>query len=297
VQRDFLDASPQLRKENRIKTITGTLQIEGSTLTEAQVSAVLDGKPVLASARELAEVQGAIAAYDRLNELNPYKLNDLLEAHRLMMGDVLKQAGAFRDKPVGVYKGKEVVHVAPPAHKISGLMAELLAWAKESDAHPLIVSSVFHYEFEFIHPFMDGNGRMGRLWQTLMLAQWKPLFADMPLESVIKMHQQEYYQALGSADAAADSTVFITFMLNSILQTLENASVNAPQNALVNIEGMKTPDAIIALVQADSSITRQQMAERMGKDVRTIARAIKNLQDEVKLQRVGSDKAGHWEVL
>ena len=297
MQRDFLDASPQLRKENLIKTITGTLQIEGSTLTEAQVSAVLDGKPVLASARELAEVQGAIAAYDRLNELNPYKLNDLLEAHRLMMGDVLKQAGAFRDKPVGVYKGKEVVHVAPPAHKISGLMAELLAWAKESDAHPLIVSSVFHYEFEFIHPFMDGNGRMGRLWQTLMLAQWKPLFADMPLESVIKMHQQEYYQALGSADAAADSTVFITFMLNSILQTLENASVNAPQNALVNIEGMKTPDAIIALVQADSSITRQQMAERMGKDVRTIARAIKNLQDEVKLQRVGSDKAGHWEVL
>lgn len=234
VQRDFLDASPQLRKANRIKTITGTLQIEGSTLTEEQVSAVLDGKPVLASARELAEVQGAIAAYDKLNELNPYKLDDLLEAHRLMMGAVLKQAGSFRSKPVGVYKGKEVVHVAPPAHKISGLMAELFDWVKQSDAHPLIVSSVFHYEFEFIHPFIDGNGRMGRLWQTLMLTQWKPLFADMPLESVIKTHQQEYYKALGSADAAADSTVFITFMLKSILQTLENALVNAPRSDQVS---------------------------------------------------------------
>jgi len=183
----------------------------------------LDGKPVMASVRELAEVKGAIAAYDKLNALNPYKLDDLLEAHGLMMGEVLTRAGQFRDKAVGVYKGKEVVHVAPPAHKISGLMAELLAWAKQSDAHPLIVSSVFHYEFEFIHPFIDGNGRMGRLWQTLMLAQWKPLFVDMPLESVIKTHQQDYYQALGSADSAADSTVFIEFMLKAILQTLENA--------------------------------------------------------------------------
>jgi len=159
------------------------------------------------------------------------------------------------------------------------------------------VSSVFHYEFEFIHPFIDGNGRMGRLWQTLMLAQWKPLFVDIPLESVIKIHQQEYYKALASADSAADSTVFITFMLNSILQTLENALANALQNAPVNIEGMKTPDAIIALVHSDSSITRQQMAEQIGKDIRTIGRAIKKLQDEGKLQRVGSDKSGHWKLL
>jgi len=297
VQRDFLDASPQLRKANRIKTITGTLQIEGSTLSEEQVSAVLDGKPVLASVRELAEVKGAIAAYDKLDGLNPYKLDDLLDAHSLMMGEILTRAGQFRDKAMGVYKGKEVVHVAPPAHKISGLMAELLEWAKQSDAHPLIVSSVFHYEFEFIHPFVDGNGRMGRLWQTLMLAQWKPLFVDMPLESVIKIHQQDYYQALGSADSAADSTVFIEFMLNAILQTLENASVNALKNAPVNIEGMKTPDAIIVLVQADSSITRQQMAEKIGKDIRTIGRAIKKLQDEGNLKRIGSDKSGHWEAL
>jgi len=297
VQRDFLDASPQLRKANRIKTITGTLQIEGSRLSEEQVSAVLDGKPVLASVRELAEVKGAIAAYDQLNALNLYMLDDLLEAHRLMMGEVLAHAGQFRDKAVGVYKGKEVVHVAPPAHQIPGLMAELLVWAKQSDAHPLIVSSVFHYGFEFIHPFMDGNGRMGRLWQTLMLAQWKPLFVDMPLESVIKMHQQDYYQALGNADSAADSTVFITFMLKAILQTLKNAPVSAPQNAPVNIVTMKTPDAIMALISANPNITRAAMAAQIGKDMRTIGRAIKKLQDEGKLKRIGSDKSGHWQLL
>lgn len=297
VQRDFLNASPQLRKENRIKTITGTLAIEGSTLTEDQVSAVLDGKPVLASVRELAEVQGAIAAYDKLNELNPLKLDDLLEAHRLMMGEVLNHAGEFRKKQVGIYKGKKVVHVAPPAQQISALMADLFAWVNQSDAHPLITSSVFHYEFEFIHPFIDGNGRMGRLWQTLMLAGWKPLFADMPLESVIKTHQQEYYQALGTSDSAANSTAFITFMLKAILQTLGNAPVNALVNAPVNIEGLKTPDAILALLEADPRLTRGQMAEQIGKDIRTIGRAIKKLQDEGKLRRVGSDKSGHWEIL
>ncbi len=297
VQRDLLNASPQLRKENRIKTITGTLQIEGNTLTEAQISAVLEGKPVLASARELAEVQGAIAAYDKLNTLNPYKLDDLLEAHRLMMGDILKQAGTFRNQPVGVYKGKDVVHVAPPAHQVSGLMAELIHWIQQTDVHPLIASSVFHYELEFIHPFIDGNGRMGRLWQTLLLAQWHPLFANIPLESVIKLHQQDYYQALSRADSDANSTVFITFMLKAIQQTLENAPVNAPQNAPVNIKGMKTPDAIIALVQANRSITRQQMAEIIDKDIRTIGRAIKKLQDTGRLKRIGSDKTGYWEVL
>ena len=297
VQRDFLNASPQLRKENRIKTITGTLAIEGSTLTEDQVSAVLDGKPVLASVRELAEVQGAIAAYDKLNELNPLKLDDLLEAHRLMMGEVLNHAGEFRKKQVGIYKGKKVVHVAPPAQQISALMADLFAWVNQSDAHPLITSSVFHYEFEFIHPFIDGNGRMGRLWQTLMLAGWKPLFADMPLESVIKTRQQEYYQALGTSDSAANSTAFISFMLKAILQTLENAPANAPVSAPVNIEGLKTPDAILALLEADPRLTRGQMAEQIGKDIRTIGRAIKKLQDEGKLQRVGSDKSGHWEIL
>ena len=302
VQRDFSNASPQLRKQNRIKTITGTLQIEGNTLTEEQVSAILEGKRVLASVRELAEVKGAIVAYEALNKLNPLSLDDLLQAHDLMMGDVLTNAGRFREKSVGIYKGKEVVHIAPPAHQVSGLMAELIEWLQTTDCHPLISSSIFHYEFEFIHPFVDGNGRMGRLWQTLILSHWKPLFNNVPLESVIKECQQDYYDALGQADDSADSTAFIVFMLQAILNTIEqnapaNAPANTPDNAPVNIEGLKTPDAILALVAQDSFITRAKLAELIGKDIRTIARAIKKLQDTDKLERVGSDKTGHWQVL
>jgi len=168
--------SPQLRKTNKIKTITGTLQIEGNTLSEEQVSALLDGKRVLGSVRELAEVQGAIVAYEQLNQLDPVSTNDLLKAHGLLMGDVLKKAGQFRSQSVGIHQGDKVIHIAPPAHQVSGLMADLLIWLKNSEHHPLISSSVFHYEFEFIHPFMDSNGRMGRLWQTLILSRWKPVF-------------------------------------------------------------------------------------------------------------------------
>ena len=298
VQRDFLDASPQLRRANRIKTITGTLAIEGSTLSEAQVGAVLDGKIVHASPRELAEVQGAIAAYEQLQQLDPFKLDELLRMHRLMMGDLLPRAGHFRNEAVGIYKGQDVVHVAPPAHRVSGLMADLFQWINESDQHPLIVSSVFHYEFEFIHPFKDGNGRMGRLWQTLLLAQWKPLFFDLPLESVIKEHQQAYHQALGSADEAVESTLFIEFMLGAILQTLaKNAPPNAPLNAPVNLHALKTTDAILHLLGDNPHLTRKEMAAQIGKDVRTIGRVIKTLQENGLLQRVGSAKTGYWELL
>jgi len=298
VQRDFSSASPQLRKQNRIKTITGTLQIEGNTLTEEQVSGILEGKRVMASVRELAEVKGAIVAYEQLANLNPLSLDDLLQAHNLMMGDLLNRAGQFREKSVGIYKGKEVVHVAPPAHQVSGLMAELVDWLQVTDCHPLISSSIFHYEFEFIHPFVDGNGRMGRLWQTLLLSRWKPLFNTLPLESVIKDNQQDYYDALGQADDLADSTHFIVFMLQAILKTLDqNVLANASVNAPVNINDLKTTDAIIELLKSNPQLTRKEMAELIGKDIRTIGRAIKTLQESERLQRVGSDKTGYWQIL
>lgn len=292
-----LNASPQLRKQNRVKTLAGTLAIEGNTLTEEQITAVIEGKPVLGSVRELAEVKGAIAAYDALPTWQPDNVDHLLTAHGLMMSEILTNAGRFRDKAVGIQKGKEVHHVAPPAHQVSGLMADLTQWLRLAKDHPLITSSVFHYEFEFIHPFSDGNGRMGRLWQTLILSQWHPLFLSLPLESVIKEHQQQYYQALEDADQQADSTPFIHFMLSVIAQTLaQNAPANAPVNTPVNIEAMKTPEAILHLLQNNSHLTRQQLAEQIGKDVRTIARAIAKLQQTGKLTRIGSDKTGHWEV-
>ncbi|MCF6229737.1 MAG: Fic family protein [Gammaproteobacteria bacterium] len=290
--------SPQLRKTNKIKTITGTLQIEGNTLSEEQVSAILEGKRVLGSARELAEVQGAVSAYEQLSQFTPASMDDLLKAHALLMGDILKNPGKFRSQSVGIHQGKKVIHVAPPAHQVSGLMADLMTWLDSCEHHPLISSSVFHYELEFIHPFMDGNGRMGRLWQTLILSRWNPVFGYLPLESIIRDHQQAYYQALAQADNEAKATAFITFMLDSILQTLEkNAPVNALENAPVKLEEMKTTEAILVLVAQNEQITRQEMATYIGKDIRTIGRAIKQLQEKQQLKRVGSDKTGHWELL
>lgn len=292
-----LNASPQLRKQNRIKTITGTLAIEGNTLTEEQITAIVEGKPVLGSVRELAEVKGAIAAYETLPDFQPGNLDDLRAAHGLMMAEVLTEAGAFRSKGVGIHKAGVVHHVAPPAHQVSGLMADLAGWLQRANDHPLITSSVFHYEFEFIHPFSDGNGRMGRLWQTLILSKWHPLFLSLPLESVIKDHQQDYYQALEEADQQADSTPFIHFMLSVIAETLaQNAPVNAPASAPVNVTGLKTPEALLQLLHHNNQLTRQQLAQLLGKDVRTIARALAKLQQAGKVTRIGSDKTGHWEV-
>ncbi|HQT81379.1 MAG: cell filamentation protein Fic [Ferrovum sp. 37-45-19] len=300
-----LNASPQLRKQNRIKTLVGTLAIEGNTLTEEQITAILDGKPVMGSVRELAEVKGAIASYDALPTWKPDSIEDLLTAHGLMMSDILVNAGRFRDKAVDIQKGKVVHHVAPPAHQVSGLMADLTQWLKQTKDHPLITSSVFHYEFEFIHPFSDGNGRMGRLWQTLILSQWHPLFLSLPLESVIKDHQPLYYQALEEADEKADSTPFIHFMLSVITETLAqnapvnapvNASVNVPANALVSVARLKTPEAILALLAANPLLTRKQLANAIGKDIRTIGRALAKLQQAGKIKRIGADKTGHWMV-
>ena len=300
-----LNASPQLRKQNRIKTITGTLAIEGNTLTEEQITAIVEGKPVMGSVRELAEVKGAIAAYEALPGYQPANLNHLLSAHGLMMADILVNAGEFRRKAVGIHKAGVVHHVAPPVHQVSGLMADLAGWLQQAKDHPLITSSVFHYEFEFIHPFSDGNGRMGRLWQTLILSQWHPLFLSLPLESVIKDNQSRYYQALEEADQQADSTPFIHFMLWVIAQTLAqnspvnapvNAPVHAPVNRVVAVPGRKTPDAIVALLMANPTLTRQQLADALGKDLRTIGRAIAQLQQAGRLQRIGSDKTGHWEI-
>lgn len=301
-----LNVSPQLRKQNRIKTITGTLAIEGNTLSEEQITAIIEGKPVLGSVRELAEVKGAIAAYETLVNFKADSITDLLTAHGLMMADILTKAGQFRSKAVGIHKGGEVHHVAPPAHQVSGLMADLMQWLKQAKDHPLITSCVFHYEFEFIHPFADGNGRMGRLWQTLILSQWHPLFLSLPLESMIKDNQSLYYQALEEADAQADSTVFIQFMLNTISKALtqalaQNVPVNAPVNAPLkstpaNIAGLKTTDAILLLLQDNPQLTRQQLADEIGKDLRTIGRAISKLQQSNQLKRLGSDKTGYWQV-
>lgn len=215
---------PKLRRENRIKSIHASLAIENNTLTLEQVTAVIAGKRVLGKPSEIQEVKNAFAAYEAMSEWNPHAVKDLLAAHRLLMSGLVDGAGRFRTRSVGIAQGERVVHLAPPADRVPGLMKDLLAWVKRTDTHPLVASSVFHYELEFIHPFADGNGRMGRLWQTLILSRWNPLFAFLPVESVIRDRQADYYRVLGACDKAGNSTAFIEFLLSALLTALREVS-------------------------------------------------------------------------
>lgn len=219
-----LSANPTLRRTNRIRTIHGSLAIEQNTLTLEQVTAVLNGKQVLAPPKDIAEVKNAYEIYERLDELDPYSVDDLLTAHSIMTRGLVDESGVFRSKPVGVVDQEgHVLHFGTLPQYVPNLVMELLDWVKSSDVHMLIRSCVFHYEFELIHPFADGNGRVGRLWHTLLLSKWNPAFAWLPVESIIHDRQQEYYAAINASNDAGESTVFIEFMLSAIKTSLMDA--------------------------------------------------------------------------
>lgn len=209
---------PKLRRLNRIKTIQGSLAIEGNTLTLEQVTAVLDGRRVVGPGKDILEARNANAAYEAASELDPYSINALLRAHRTLMNGLVPDAGKWRSGHVGILKGSKVSHLAPKAHFVQGMIKDLLVFVKKSKASPLVTSSVFHHRFEFIHPFSDGNGRMGRLWQHLLLVRFHPVFEFVPVESIIRDRQAKYYAALERADRDDDSTVFSEFMLEAILE-------------------------------------------------------------------------------
>ena len=233
-----LEQGLRLRRANRIRTVQGSLAIEGNTLTEAQITAILEGKRVIAPPREIQEARNALAAYEALPSWTPHKRADVLAAHRLLMMGLLDEAGRYRRGGVGVMSGETVIHMAPPASRVDSLMNDLLGWLKKTDQHPLIASCVFHYEFEFIHPFSDGNGRMGRLWQTLILSRWNPIFANVPVESLVHQNQQAYYQALQNSTNGSDSAPFIEFMLQMILRAFrENLTpqVTPQVNSLLGV--------------------------------------------------------------
>lgn len=211
---------PRLRRENRIKTIHSSLAIEHNSLSIEQVTAVIDGKRILGSPLEIKEVQNAYEAYELMLSLDPLNIDDPLLAHRLMMKDLEKENGRFRSGGVGIFEGDRLIHAALPANYVPQLIADLFEWYKRSELHILIKSCVFHYEFEFIHPFADGNGRMGRMWHTLLLSQWNELFAWLPVEELIKARQQEYYSTLAKADKQADCSCFIEMMMHLILDAL-----------------------------------------------------------------------------
>jgi Fic family protein len=279
--------SPKLRRENQVKTLAGTLEIEGNYLGEEKITAILDGKRVLGTNMELAEVEGTINAYKLLEEYKCYKLEDLLKAHSLLMRGILESAGSFRT--VRVVVGE---HIPPIPMILPHLMDELFEWLETSDEHPLIKSCVFHYEFEYIHPFLDGNGRIGRLWQSVILYQWRSIFSSLPTESLIRDNQKAYYDALQVSNMMEESTAFIEFMLGVILDTIENV----PKVVTKNVPNDRA-FFILKYMIADSTVTIKELAELLKVNEKTIKRDIEKLKELGKVKRTGSARKGIWQVV
>ena len=290
------DDKLKLRKANRIKAIHSSLAIEGNTLSEGEVQAILDGKKVVAPLKEIQEVRNAIKTYELYPKLNPFSIQDLLLAHRTMMAGLVDEAGMFRSGGVGVFDGDKPIHIAPPADKVKGLMNELFGWLENSDDHLLIRSCVFHYEFEFIHPFSDGNGRTGRLWQSLILGKLNPIFEHLPVENMVYANQQEYYNAINRSSDLGDSGPFIDFMLGEIL----NALVGHQGKSNAEIAGEMglgyLHERVLGYLRADNHTTAAKIAEGLDMSARQIERIIADLKAKGVIRRVGANRNGYWEV-
>ena len=289
--------SLKLRKANRIRTIHSSLAIEGNNLSEGEVLAILEGKTVIAPQKEILEVRNAIKTYELYPTLNPYSIDDMLKAHHTMMAGLVDEAGIFRSKGVGVFDGTKAVHIAPPAERVRDLMNDLFVWLENSEDHLLIKSCVFHYEFEFIHPFADGNGRTGRLWQSLILGKLNPLFEHLPVENMVFANQQAYYDAIAKSSAIGDSQPFIDFMLQEILHALDEhkgASVEeiGEANSLTENEVK-----ILGLIRAERKISAKKIAEELGVSPRQVERSLAILKERYIIRRVGANKNGYWEVI
>lgn len=294
----------KLRKANRVKTIHSSLAIEGNTLSEDEVKDIIDGKTVVAPLRQIQEVKNAIKTYELYSRLNPFQVTDLLKAHGTMMTALTDDAGRFRRGGVGVFSEKELVHMAPSADRVPTLIADLFEWLKEAKDHLLIRSCVFHYEFEFIHPFSDGNGRMGRLWQSLILGRLHPLFEHLPVENMVYANQEAYYNAIETSTAAADSAPFIDFMLQEILNTLKNHQGSSLSQAeewdvrdIVRDKFGISSGQIVELIRDNPYITLDEIASVLSVTRRSIEKKIKELRDAGYIKREGSNKTGRWVIL
>ena len=298
-----LSRSPQLRKENRTQTIHSSLAIENNTLSLEQVTAVIEGKHVIASPKDLLEVQNAIKVYEDIDSFNPLSIDDLLRAHKELMGGLVSEAGRLRSGNVGVFAGDKLIHAGTPAKYVPNVLADLFSWLASGEVHPLITSCVFHYEFEFIHPFQDGNGRMGRLWQTLILSRWNDLFAWLPVETLVKEHQEDYYDTLAGSDEQGDCTQFIEFMLGMISQALDDVitsgnddGINDGINDGIKNEAENMRERLLLLVRKNPSMTVKQMASELGISIRQAERIVSSLKQDKKLVRIGANRNGRWEV-
>lgn len=258
-----LEAKPHLRKNNKIKSIHSSLKIEASSLTLGQVRDVINGRAVLGEQKEIQEVKNAYAAYERLSQIDPYNIRHLKQFHGIMTKYLVEESGDFRSGEEGVFNGDQCIFMAPPAQFVPQLMEKLFFWmnAARKDVHPLILSSVFHYEFVFIHPFSDGNGRMARLWHTAILSKWKPIFEYIPIESQVEKFQDEYYEAIVKCHVAGESTIFIEFMLSQIDAILDEISVQiSEENEHLSEEVKK----LLEVMEYDIPYKSKALMEKLG---------------------------------
>ncbi len=287
----------RLRRANRIKTIHSSLAIEGNTLSEGEVQAVLEGKKVVAPLTQIQEVKNAVKTYERYPTLNPFSLQDLLLAHGTMISGLVDEAGMFRKGGVGVFDRDKPIHIAPPADRVRILMSDLFGWLENADDHLLIRSCVFYYEFEFIHPFADGNGRIGRLWQSLILGRLNPIFEHLPVENMVYSNQQAYYHAINRSSDLGDSGPFIDFMLEEIL------------NALVDHQGKSNADIadekglnfqqqrVLGYLRADRHTTAAKIAADLDMSARQIERMLADMKAKGIIRRIGANRNGYWEIV
>ena len=258
-----LDTRPYLRRNNRIKSIHSSLKIEANSLSLGQVRDVINGKTVLGEQKEILEVKNAYAAYEHLSDINPYDIKDLKKIHGVMTNNILRESGEFRSGEEGVFNGDECIFMAPPAKFVPLLVSELFDWMKKNhnQVHPLIMSCIFHYEFVFIHPFSDGNGRMARLWQTAILSKWKTIFEYIPIESQIEKFQDEYYDVIAKCHINGESTIFIEFMLSQLDKILDDISIQFNEENEHISEAVKR---LLDVMEYDIPYTSKTLMEKLG---------------------------------
>lgn len=289
---DYINLNKQLelRKQNRINSIHSSLAIENNPLSLNQVKDVINGKMVIGDKKDIQEVKNAYNAYNELENINPYSIEDIKKIYGIMTFLIQDDSGKFRNHGEGVYDGENLIFMCPPSKLVPSLIEQLFNWLNESKetVNPLILSSVFHYEFVFIHPFSDGNGRMARLWQTALLAKWEKIFEYIPIESLIKKYKNDYYKAIHNCNNKGNSNEFIEFMLKMIDETLDELLETTTQET--------TQEKIIELIKKNPSITQKDMAEKLKITRDGVSYNIKKLKENGIIKRIGSTKKGIWEV-
>lgn len=303
--------SPTIRRANQIRSVHSSTWIEGNALTLDEVTAVIDGKRVVASEQEILEVKQAFEAYDAISEMDPCSLDDLLKAHGIMMDGLVRNAGRLRDVEVGVYSGATLIHAGVPAAELPRAMEELFDWLRTSGDHPLIKGCFFHCAFEGIHPFADGNGRTGRLWHSLINRDWRPLLAWIPVESVVAENQREYYRVLGLSNGG-DATAFIEFMLEMVRDALTDAFIRMEEGEVDSVDvgetvedvgenvgedvGESLTDQVLAILREAPQSSARSIAGRLGVTSRHIERQLAALKRKGAIERVGAARGGFWKV-